>query len=344
MLKRIIYLPILLLIATQSIGQAPSILGEDISSSAIDLKCLCQPGVTNASKSKGIELSYGIRSDRSFRSRGQKNEVAKIDNFNDFKLSLKVPFIIKTNFKLLFSYKYEFDFFRTINIDQGLQTFFDEIDGKRLKSNSFGLRMVVPLSESTYLSSGFSTKFNGAYGGWVDFAGRYAIYNGVLGLGIKKRDDLEWGIGLVATENFRRKSILVLPFGFLNYTINDKWGFESVVPTKLKFRYNINPETIMLIGLDYQSSSYSFDSESTVIGPPEILAFNDAELLSSIYVQRKLAPWIWVDATFGFQMNFVNDFRFQELNDVFISANQASSLYFKIGIFVTPSDKFMKIN
>ncbi len=343
MRKRAHCLPILFLIVSLSFGQSPVIIGEDISSTAIDIKCLCQPGVINASKTKGIELSYGIRSDRSFRSRDQeKNEVAKIDNFNDFRLGIKIPLILKPNFKLLLSYRYQYDFFRTININDRLDTFFGDLDGERLKSNSFGIRFVVPLSETAYFSSGFTTSFNGVYRGLVDFGSRYAIYNGVVGLGFKKSDNLEWGVGLVAADNFRRHSIRVLPFGFVNYTISGKWGIETIIPTKLKARYNINPNTIMLIGLDYRSSSYSFDSVPSLNGQSRKLAFNDAELLMSVYVQQKIKSWIWIDGTIGFQTNFINDFRFQASNNVFVSATQASSLYFKLGIFITPSAKFVE--
>ena len=44
----------------------PEIFPEDIESTTLDVKCLCQPGVDNKSRSRGLDISYQFLGNATF--------------------------------------------------------------------------------------------------------------------------------------------------------------------------------------------------------------------------------------------------------------------------------------
>ena len=152
--------------------------------------------------------------------------------------------------------------------------------------------------------------------------------------GIKKNDFFEWGIGLLFSKNFRRTTIL--PFFLYNRTFNDRWGVESVFPANFFLRYNLNPSTITALGVEYNSSSFRLDVED-LSGNLLDFAYNHAEVLLSLRLERHLSSWIWANLQFGYQQNF--DSEFEAKTDLVpdFRVDLQSGLFFRLGLFLSPN-------
>lgn len=104
-------------------------------------------------------------------------------------------------------------------------------------------------------------------------------------------------------------------------------------------RYNINTTTLASFGIEYGSKSFRINNVNTTI-PSFDYAFNHSELLVSIALEKQLISWIWGTLKFGYQKNFSNDFEGKSSNSPTFQAEPKNGLFFRIGVFVSPSKYF----
>ena len=57
---------------------------------------------------------------------------------------------------------------------------------------------------------------------------------------------------------------------------------------------------------------------------------------------QRLHPWVWSEANAGIQYNFSMDFEARENAASSFQVEPGTAPFFKIGIFVTPPDHFVK--
>ncbi len=81
--------------------------------------------------------------------------------------------------------------FKQIGVDYSNQ--FAAIDGQRLKNNAFSLSTVNSFT-SSYFSSKLKISSNGDYNSVIKFQKRYLVYNLIGVYGVKKREDMGWGL------------------------------------------------------------------------------------------------------------------------------------------------------
>ena len=251
---------------------------------------------------------------------------------------LNFPIVNKDDFKLLVGYKYEVERFSFQQIGVDYSEAFRSIDDDNLKSNSLSLLAVKPWNENTYSIFRVSYKTNGNYDGWAEFNGDYAIYNGLATYAIKKDPLFEYGFGVAFSRSFRRTSFV--PLILYNRTFNEKWGIESVLPSYIFARYNVNKKNITLFGVEYDSQSYrlKIDNPATSLD----YAMNHSEVLMSARWESQLSDWIWFSAKAGYRMNFSTDFESKSPTTPFFTSDPTNGLFFRLGVFLSPPDDYGK--
>ena len=322
--------------------EKPDIFPEDINGQLIELPCYCSPGVIGKSRSRGMELSYKYNGNALVKGEGEtlQEPYSNIKSQQALTLKLKVPIINRPGFKVLLGYGYRSEVvnFENIGIDYTEQ--FRHLDGQRLKNNSFGLTTVNSFANS-YFSAKLKISSNGDYNTLMKFQDRYLVYNLIAAYGVKKREDLEWGFGISLSHSFRNNNII--PFFIYNRSFNEKWGIEMVLPALIMGRCNIDHNTILLAGIEYNSKSYSITSP---IEPNElgfIYNCNHSEVNSFMRLERHIVPWLWMSAEAGYQWNFSSDFESTAEDDApSFMVDPENTLFFKVGLFISPPDNFFK--
>ena len=322
----------------------PNFFPEDIPATGVEQMCFCKPGVSNKSKSRGLELSYTWHGGSDYLS--DEDEITSLSNFNqlqNIKFSVKVPILYKGSFTLILGYKYLSDFYDFNQIGTEFSSAFQAMDGKPLKSNAFDMIMTKSLDETRYLAARFGYSVNGNYSEWSNFDSKFSIYKFLALYAIKPNESFEWGFGLTGSASFRRTSFV--PFIIYNKTYSEKWGIESIFPGYIYGRYNLSPSDIILFGTEYSSRSYRLEIERPMGGNIDY-ALNQSGIILSTQLDHQFSPWVWANVKAGYRFNLDSEFLGKNENTPTFDADVSDAPFIQIGIFITPpdnvKDKMMK--
>ena len=303
----------------------------------------CTPGTPNKSRGKGLVIQYGLNGEHFW---GPRNGAPDGPNFSEvsrtehFKAKIKIPFINKQSLKLLGGYEYNFERFNFDEFGGERTNIFQSLDGKHLKTNKFTLYMTKSFNGKYYAVAQARASYRGDYNGLNSFDGRYAAYSGALVFGVKPKPYVEWGVGLSFSTGFNRTR--VLPFAVYNKTFNSKWGIETVLPVSIKGRYNFSRNCIMLFGAEYASNNYSVDLLNDQSITPAEYHLRHAEIRPEVSLEQHLFSWIWLNVKAGYQVPVRTEFLNQENADLSFRGKSGSQPYFRVGLFLSPSDDLMK--
>lgn len=319
-----------------------SLFSQDLVLSPLPSTTNCQPGVINKSPSKGILFEYGVIPKLQLRNSNTFDVAnpSKIGVNKQLKFKLKAPIVLKENLKVLAGWNYASEEYNFDYLDSENGGLFNSVDDLHLKSSSLSLFMIKPLSPKFYFAVKAQASFNGDYEGMFDFDQQYANYALATIFGVKKRENLEWGVGLLFREG-PNNSLPVLPFGIYNHTFNDKWGIEATIPTSIKGRFNIDNRNILLFGPEFESRNYAIRNLGEQADP---YFLKRSELRFAMSYQRHLGSWFWLELSSGLTHNFTTSFEVNSLDGVGRTAdyNSSTSPFFKVGVFINPSSMMKK--
>lgn len=303
------------------------------------IKTYCQPGVRNKSRSKGLDITYGNRGAGQLTN--SKLETGDVQNmyskWDHLQVKLRVPVIIKDDFKLLVGYKYYQEGFNFSEIGNTFPSVISNIDQNNLKSSSFSILINKSLNERSYLAVQLRYMVSGNFSGLARFGDRYATYRALAVYGVKPSVDLEWGFALNVSKNFRRFN--VIPFFLLHKNFSPEWGIEALLPGFIYARRNLKPGSILLGGLEFGNKNFRLDIPQD--GGEELLdyAYNQSHLKALVKYQQRLIPWLWVSAQVGYQYNLNTRFEAKNADTTSFFLRARNAPYFKIGFFVSPHSK-----
>ena len=306
-----------------------------------DIDVLCRPGIANKSRSRGLEISYTyLRGGEMETAEGQITPpLSELQSLEALTFKVKIPVVIKDELKVLLGYSYMPETYRFSTIGSSYSDVFNRIDSYRLRSSTLALYATKPINEKYFAGIRMSTSFNGDYDKLVNTDSRYRAFNVTGLLGIKESDDLEWGLGLHYSKDFRRTRIL--PVLSYNRNFNEKWGLETVFPVVINGRYNINPSNILLFGTDFNSQSYAIDVDQGFETPTHF-HLNHAELRLMLRLEKQLTSWVWLNLEGGYQYNFNTRLVDKTLDKSNFKVDFENNVYFNIGVFLSPPDKLMR--
>ncbi|MCB9035322.1 MAG: hypothetical protein H6557_01750 [Lewinellaceae bacterium] len=343
-MKYIILAGILISVLQAGAQTKPDFFPEDVTSggNVNGLRCYCQPGIRNNSRSKGLELYYGYFGGGVYKAQDTMltSPLTEFRNHNHLKASLKAPVLNKDNLKVLLTFSYSSEVFDIKRFGPDFNNIFHELNDADLKNSTLGIVVAKPLDEIHYLAFRFRLAANGNYAGLGRyFEDRYAIYKFYGIYAVKPSEDLEWGIGLAYSKSFRRNNLV--PFLVYNRNLNNKWGIEAVLPANAFLRYNLGHGDILLLGAEYDSQSYRLliptpgNGHGTGVAD---FAMNHSEFLLSARAEHKFAEWIWGNFKFGYRMNFSTNFEAKSPGTVPFNVDPSNSFFFQIGFFLSPPD------
>ena len=300
---------------------------------------LCSPGVINKSPGKGLLMEYELNPDIRRRSdnTASLSNPTKVGVSKRFKLKLKAPLVIKDKFKMLIGWNYYSEQYNFTYNGQDNTSIFNNIDDEHLKSSRISLYAIRPINHKYYVAVKAVASYNGDYDGVFEFDKRYTRYDVAGIFGIKKRTNLEWGVGLLVRKSLT-KGFPVLPFAVYNHTFNSKWGLETTIPTKVLVRYNINEKSLLLFGPRYESRSYSIDVVNKATNDAAPYTLRRSELRVSLAYDYNIKSWLWLEATTGYVRNFSTRFDIERDNiDVGLTkVTPTNGPFFKFGLFLSP--------
>jgi Domain of unknown function (DUF6268) len=264
---------------------------------------LCQPGVTNKTPGKGASISYDFNPDFQMRPPDAENP-SEVSRNERFKAKLKVPLVNSRKFKAMLGFHYSIERYHFDKIDPENYPLFKRLNETDLKSAGMAAYFVAPINEKYYTSFRLSASYLGDYSKFISLDSRYGVYRAAGLFGVKQRDDLEYGAGLLYTSSFLGSSLI--PFGFYNQTFNKHWGIEATIPVNLKVRYNFKEGSMMLFGTEYSSQYYAMNVTEPVMNPfhkqPEKAPYHyrrsSLDLTASYFHQ--LSGWVWVELKTGY--------------------------------------------
>lgn len=318
----------------------PIILPEDIESTSLTPTRFRNKNVRNKSRSRGLDLSYtrvlgGTVNGEEMALQDPLSETDLLDNIS---FKIKVPFYNGKKLKLLFGYRYQSEKYKFSTIGPSFGEVFQRMDDLSLKNSGFGLIGNYRFNENVSVSARVQGLFKGDYNGIINFNNRYSVYQLQATVGIRRSEDIEWGLGFNFSHSFRRT--IAIPFFMYNRTFNDSWGIEMVLPAAVMLRYNFSKKSILLFGPKYNSKSYSITIPN---GNPdgEIYNLNHSEIRLSLELEQQIRPWVWFNAEAGFQYNFSTDFEVPADDSQSFMIQPAHTPYFKVGLFICPPDSFL---
>ncbi len=315
----------------------PRFVPDDFQLDPQDVGCICTPGVINKSRGKGLLIDYTITSGGDFTPDVVDAGVvpSKINHLGLLKLRLKAPIFVRPRTKILlgldhFREKYRFDFIQPLFAKQ-----LSLLDDKILKSTRLTLFWLQSIGETNYLGLRARVSYNGNYQGVLKTDKFYRLIK-ISGVwGIKKREDIEWGIGLLYSDNFVNKN--VLPFLLYNNTFNERWGVEVAFPVSVLFRYNFNPRSLLLFGPEFSNASYALRGEDNPVQENDYF-FRHTEIQFSGRYEQQIFPWIWGTIQTGFQINFDSEMEDAGNPENLFEPDLKTGVFIRFGLFLSPPD------
>lgn len=322
----------------------PDYFPEDVDSNAgnAEIRCFCKPGVRDKSRSKGLEISYGLVGKGHYQP--EENHFpppfSAYTRWQNLEIDLKAPLINRPGWKALIGYRYITESVRFRAFGADYRETFQTLDQKRLKSNTVSLLLSKIIDEKHYLIFRLRNSANGNYSGLQIFNPRYNILKAAAMFGVKPHEDFEWGVGLNYSGGFRNR-FTVLPFILYNRNFNRRWGVESALPAFIFIRNNLSPRTIALAGVEYSSHSYRLAVDGGQDRQYDY-AYNHSEILASVRLERQIIPWVWTEIKIGYQYNLSSDFEAKNNLSPAFQVEPTNAPFLNISLFLSPPEKMIK--
>ncbi|MCK6695232.1 MAG: hypothetical protein L6Q97_24415, partial [Thermoanaerobaculia bacterium] len=176
----------------------PDYFPEDVDANAgnAEIRCFCKPGIRDKSRSKGLEISYGLVGKGHYQP--EENHFpppfSAYTRWQNFEVDLKAPLVNRPGWKVLAGYRYIAESVRFRAFGANYRETFETLDQKHLKSNTVSLLVTKVLDDKRYLVFRLRNSANGNYSGLEFFDSRYNILKAAAMFGIKRHEDFEWGV------------------------------------------------------------------------------------------------------------------------------------------------------
>jgi len=274
---------------------------------------LCQPGVTNRSPGKGASFTYSLNPDFKMRANDAEN-TSKVRRNERFDTKLRIPIYNSQKVKILLGLQYTLERYHFLKINPDNYPLFKRLNEADLKNTGIAAYLVCPVNHKYYTSFRLSVNWQGDYGTFVTLDNRYAVFRAAGIFGVKKSDDLEYGLGLLFNKGFMNTN--VIPFGFYNQTFNKHWGIEAAIPSSIKLRYNIDERRMAMFGTEFSSQNYAMAVKEPVMNPfanhqtekaPYHFRRSTIDLVATFYQQ--LSGWTWIQCKGGYAFNINSEAR-----------------------------------
>lgn len=304
----------------------------------------CIPGIMGLPRAKGIvirresTLNYGIKSQA-------ENPIGdasgEIQNNSRWEFKLRAPILNKPNFKIAFGVTYfveESRFENSNDLNYGL---YDNLERRNLKSLRGELFFVKPTVSNRYFLLRIGVGLNGDFNLEENIGAKAFLRYSISPLiGWKKKDNLSYAVGIAYAYSFGKRS--VFPLLSYNYTFNQNWGVESILPIKVKLRYNTTDQkNYFYLKSELNGANYGVRLSDVNDG----LAYLDkSEFRTMVVWEREIHDWLWFGIEAGYRENINYDISDSfDIDSKSIIRNKLNGAFiWNLNIFLVPPRKFLK--
>jgi hypothetical protein len=315
---------------------------EDETIDILGPKEFCKPGIADKSKGAGLYLEWRAVRPQDFIVTETGAEAEQVRD--RWRAGIKVPIVRRSNLQVVLGYSYrneEFAFSSTTSDFE--DSFIGLIDDRTLLSNQFNINIVKPTNNINYLIGRFGMRYRGDYGNFISVSSTFLSYEFAAGFGRKISQDTEWSIILAG--DIDKSGLRMLPFFIYHQNITEKFGVELSLPSKMRWRYNLRPGTLLLFDTEYKLTSYILDNTQAqelnlynpMIHGGSHLAFRHAEVEISFNVQKHIFSWFWTSAKIGYQISRNSKFEVANTRDELFRINLGNAPVLEFELFIYPS-------
>jgi len=219
--------------------------------------------------------------------------------------------------------------------------FFRDLDRKALKSSSATIYGLKPFYGDKFLV----VRINGSLAGDYHLDDvpltQFMRFSVAPMFGWKMNAFTSMAAGFGYGNSFGRHRIL--PLIAFNHTFNEKQGIEVLLPGKVKYRYSINPKTIVYAYAKAESNSYAIRLNDPVFEQNEKLFLRKTDFQFTLTLEREIHDWLWfsiesgVRSNINFRLN--NDVKNRDFGDI-IKTKVPITFLTEFSIFIVPPRKY----
>lgn len=302
-------------------------------------KLFCQPGVENSSKGRGLLLQYGRAGSFTYRPKGAPADGiqnSSVSGAEQVTAKIKIPLANKPGFKALLGYEYNAESFHISRPGSIRGDAFLNLDGNPLRSNKYSLYLTKSFDDKYYAGLRLRAAYRGDYDQGMSLDRRYATFSGLAVFGVKPRPDVEWGAGLMYSDNFFSRQLL--PFIIYNQSFSDRWGIEAVLPVQVMGRYNFSPLSMLLFGAEYQSQSYAIGLRDGGLPAVQPYYFKHSEIALKASFDQHLYSWLWLNLEAGMLLPVQTRFEDAGHEAGSFQARAGLQPFCNLGLFLSPTE------
>ena len=230
-----------------------------------------------------------------------KDGYAEIENNRRINFKIKVPVLNNPGLKMILGFNYRQENYTFDDFSQDANSIFHSLNHKNLKTVGFDIYTLKPFKGKTYLAIAAGIDFSGDFNGILKPKAEYFSYSAGALFGVKLNPNVEVAIGLAYSQKLGYNSIV--PLIKYDHTFSNKWGIESLIPSKIKLRYNMNDNTTFRAGISIKGTSYNIGVHN--LGNSEIstLRFDRSYVQYGIEIDKEIIDPLFFTASFGYMQN-----------------------------------------
>lgn len=316
-------------------------------------KVFANPSVLGMGPSRGIVLRYersprfGVTSTSSPGLLG--NGADEVKRFNTIEFKAYAPLWNRPHFKIVAGFNYarqQFNFEGRGKPD--LYPLYQVLDDRNLRTIGSQLVVLRPIDGRRYYLFRVKGELNGDYQQDAEDGqyrrlplNKYLRTSAEFFYGWKRSPMQSLAIGAQFGYTFGRRSIY--PAIIYNRTWNDRWGLETILPARVRVRYNASERSLFYGGYEVEGNSYTINIDVPTIGPNQTVELRVTSLATKFRFERELLPVLWFGLEAGYR--YYASFRvFDSTTDRnrLIDNKLKGSAVVSAEIFLTPPRRILK--
>ena len=306
----------------------------------------CVPSVSGLPRSKGIVFKKEYVYDyfiESISNTGEKGR-SEISSSKRFQIKLRAPVVMKPNFKLAFGFSYFKEEFEFENIGTSNFTFHQDIDDKGLRSIGGEVFAVKPFIGNKYILFRAKGELSGDYNKNNSPNSDFFRFQVAALFGIKRNDYTSAAFGLVYRYKFGVISVLPVLSYFHNF--NRQWGFESLLPSKVAFRYStIDERNYLFAKAELKGTNYNINLLNPSPFEKRLLILEKTEIRFLLIYEREIHDWLWASVEGGVRSNLQFDLKDSASRnaDIVIENEINTAMIINFSLFIVAPKRFLEL-
>lgn len=304
-------------------------------------KEFANPSVLGMGPSKGVIFRYERAPDFGITSKSGiiGDSHAQVQKLNELSLKVYAPVWNRPHFKVVVGFNYVKQQFNMERRDTITYPLYKVIDDRNL--NTIGSQLVVlrPVDGRRYWLARIKAELNGDYRDDIRRLPirKYLRTSAEAFYGWKRSARESVAVGAQFGYTFGRRSIY--PAVIWNKTWSDHWGFEALLPAKVRVRYNANERTLFYGGYEVQGDSYTINIQPA-LGGNRTVELRRTDIAAKLRVERELLSFLWIGAEAGYRYYAsFNTFDSSSDRNQLISSTLRNSAMANVELFLTPPRK-----